>query len=177
MGRDGLDEGVDLGDRLLHCAAEDLLAESGGRPRARIDAFLFEGVKEERERPFRVRAAVDAEIPLLGQGIRKRTLDVLPAAYVAVVHPHQRVVLEGVTVVLGQGAFGGGAHMGKDQSRAYLGRDALEVDAVPSRKGGGEDTRGIAQVSFCVPADTEAVTVDWAALVKAEPRVVRLRED
>lgn len=39
----------------------------------------------------------------------------LPTADVAIVHPHQTAMAEGVTVAVGQGAFGRGSHMGEDQ--------------------------------------------------------------
>ena len=82
-----------------------------------------------------------------------------------------------MTVVLGERALGGGPDVGEDQSRACLWCDALEVDAIPSRKSGGEDTWSIAEVSLCVPADTEAVTVDGSAVVQAKAGIVRLGEN
>lgn len=172
VGRDGLDEGVDLGDGLSHGATEDIWTEAAGRFGAGVDAFVFEGVEEEGEGPFGIGAAVDAEVPSVVQRVGERPFDIIPTADVAVVHPHQAVVLEGVAVVLREGAFGCGADVGEDEAGACLRCDAFEVHAVPGRQGGGKDAWAVAQVGFCVPADAEAVAVDWSALVQAKAGIV-----
>lgn len=132
MRGDRFDECIDLGDRLLHGTSEDFLTKSIWRFAARIDSFVLKGVEEECKCPFRVCATINADVPFVGQGICERALDVFPAADVAIVHPHERVVLEGVAVVFGERAFGRGADVSEDQSRTCFWRDPLEIDAVPS---------------------------------------------
>ena len=66
---------------------------------------------------------------------------------------------KGVAVGVGEGAFGGGAYMGKDKVRGCLGSDAGQVDTIPSWDCAGEYARGRPEVGWCVVADTEAVTV------------------
>ena len=53
-------------------------------------------------------------------------------------------MLEGVAVVLGEGALGGGTDVGEDQAGTGFGSDTFEIHAVPGGQGGGEDTGCVA---------------------------------
>lgn len=174
--RDVADELIDLGDGLDHHTPQQGLAEPlRARIGAGVHTLLLEEVEEERERPLAVGAALHAQEPLVGEGIGQRALDVVPPADVAVVHPHQRLVLERVAVIVGERAFCRGAHVGKDQVGARLRRETLQVLAVPRWQCGGEDARLRTQLGVCVEADTEAIAVDWAAVVLRLPWLVWVR--
>lgn len=80
-------------------------------------------------------------------------------------HPHQSLVLEGVAVGIGEGAFGCGADVGEDQVRACFGRQAFEVFAIPGWERRGEDARVWAEFWVCVKAYPKAVTIHGAAVV------------
>lgn len=125
---------IDLRNRLDHDPPQERLAEPlGPRIRAGIGPFLLHQIEEQRKGPLAVRAALDAQVPLVRERGGQRALDVLPPADAAVVHPHERVVLERVAVVLRERALRGGPHVGEDQVRARLGRQAFQVLAVPGR--------------------------------------------
>lgn len=123
---------IDPSNGLHHHLTQKRLSEAlGTGVRARIGAFLFEEIKEQSKCPLAVRAALDAQVPLVGEGLAEGTLDVVPPADAAVVHPHKGVVLEGMAIVVCESALCGGANMGEDQIRACLGRETFQVLAVP----------------------------------------------
>jgi len=164
---------VDLGDGLDHDAPQQRLPEAlGPGVRAGIHALLLHEVEEERKGPLAVGPALDAQVPPVRQRGGQRALDVLPAADVAVVHPHERAVLEGVAVILRQRALGRRPHVREDQARARLGRQPLQVLAVPRRQGRGEDARLRAQLGVRVEADAEAIAVDGSAGVLEKTKKV-----
>lgn len=71
---------------------------------------------------------------------------------------------EGMAVGGGEGAGGGGAHVGEDEGGGRLGGQPREVDAVPGGRGGGEEAGGGAEGGVGgVVADAEAVAVVGAA--------------
>ncbi|MCJ1407568.1 hypothetical protein MMC19_001639 [Ptychographa xylographoides] len=163
-------ERVDPLDRREHRRAQHRVAEPGpGRCRfalrralrqlVRVDARPLQAVEEQRERPFGVRAALHAEEPFLAEAEGQRAFDERPGGDAAVVHPHEPRVAEGVAVCVGEGAGGGGAHVGEDQRRSRVGGQTREVDAVPGRDGGGEEARLGAERGRRVVADAEAVAV------------------
>ena len=134
-----------------------------GRLGARVDALPLHAVEEEGEGPLAVGAALDEEEP----GVRERggegALDGRPGRDAAVVHEHQRAVPERVAVGVRERAGGGRAHVGEDQGRRRLRREAGQVDAVPRRDSGGEEAGGGAEGGGGVIADAEAVAVVGAA--------------
>lgn len=110
-----------LGNCLHHDPAQKGLPESLRTwIRTRIHTLLLKEVEEKCKRPLAIGTSLDAQIPLVSQGVGERPLDVLESADAAVVHPHQGLVLEGVAVVIGQGALCGCAHVGEDQIGAGL---------------------------------------------------------
>lgn len=117
-GGNGGDQGVDAVDGLEQGLAEHrvpepaVVADGLG---ARVVSGFLQAVEEEGEGPFAVGAAAYLVEPFGGDGHGECALDVLPAADVAVVHPHQAAVVEGVAVAVGQGAFGRGSHVSEDQ--------------------------------------------------------------
>jgi hypothetical protein len=133
--------------------------------RAGIHALPLEQVEKQRKRPLAIRAALHAQKPPVRERPRQRTLDVLPPADVPVVHPHQRLVLERVAVVVGERALGRGAHVREYQARACLGRKAFEVLAVPRGQRRREDAWFRAEFRVRVEAYAEAVAVDGAPVV------------
>lgn len=66
---------------------------------------------------------------------------------------------KGVAVVLTEGALGGGADVAKDEAGRRLGRNALEVGAVPCGDGRGEEAGRRAELGVCVEAYAEAIGV------------------
>lgn len=114
--RDGGDERVQLLDGLEHSLPEDGMTETLSVENRGIGiiAHAIQHVEEESEGPFAVGAAADAAEPALVESHGEAPLDVFPAADVAVVHPHQAVVVKRVAVGVGEGALGGGADVGED---------------------------------------------------------------
>lgn len=151
---------VELLNRLEQCLAQHCVAEPAvaGR-RARIMTHALERIEEQRKGPLAVRRALHLEEPLVGNRGGEASLDVLPAADAAVVHPHETVVAEGVAVLVREVALGGGADMGEDERGAGLGCQALEVQAVPSGDGRGEDAWLRAKFGVGVVANAEAIAV------------------
>lgn len=152
---------IDLGDGLDHDPAQELLPKPfWPRIRARIGALLLHQVEEQRKRPLAVRAALDAQVPAVRERGGQRSLDVLPATDVAVVHPHQGVVLERVAVVLCQGALCGGSHMGEDEVRAGFARQTLQVLTVPGRERRREDAWLRPQLGVWIEPNAKAIPID-----------------
>lgn len=106
---------IDPGNSLHHDLPQQRLPKAV-RPgiRAGIDAFLCKEIEEQRKGPFTVCPALDAQVPLVGEGLAQGTLDVVPSADVTVVHPHEGVVLEWVAVVVGKSSLRRSADVSKD---------------------------------------------------------------
>ena len=97
----GADELVEARDGLFHGVAQCLCAEAVRGGRGGVDVlFVGEDVQEEGEGAFGVGAAVDGVVPFVVEGGGEGPLDVLEGPDVAVMHPHEGVVHEGVAVVL-----------------------------------------------------------------------------
>lgn len=165
--RDCGDQRVQLLDGLEHSFPKDgmpetLFIESGG---IRVVAHTVEDIQEERKSPFAIRAPAHAAEPAFLQPHGEAALDVLPGADVAVVHPHQAVAVEWMAVGVGEGALGGGAHVGEDELRGGFGAEPVQVDAIPGGYGGGEDAGGGTEGWGGVVAESEAIAVVWAAAV------------
>lgn len=141
---------------------ETLLVEKGG---IRVVAHTVEHVEEECKSPLAVGAPPHAAEPALLQPHGEAALDVLPAADVAVVHPHQAVAVKRVAVGVREGALGGGTYVGEDELRGGFGAQPVQVDAIPGGDSGGEDAGGGTESWGGVVAESEAVTVVWAAAI------------
>ena len=103
------------------------------------------------------------EVPFVVKLLGQAPLDVLPATQTTIVHPHQTAIGKGVAVVFAQGTFGSSTDMGEDQSGGSLGGEAVQVGAVPSGNGGGEEARAGAEFRIGVEADAEAVSIVLAS--------------
>lgn len=157
---------VNLGDGLDHDLPQQGLPEAfRARVGAGIDALFLQEVEEQRESPLTVRTALDAQVPAVRERAGQRALDVVPAADAAVVHPHQRLMLKGVAVVVRERALRRGAHVREDQIRACLRRQPFQVLAVPCRQRGREDARLGTQLGVGVESDPEPIAVDGSAVV------------
>ena len=138
------------------------LIERGG---VGIVAHSVQCVQKDGERPLTVGVSTHAAEPFLSKSYGKISLDVLPAADIAIVHPHEAFVMEWVAVGVRKGSFGGGTDMGEDQIRCCFGTEAMKIYAIPSRYGGSEYARFWTQRRRCVIAKTEAITVVRSASV------------
>ena len=172
------DKLVDLRNRLHHNLPQKRLSKPL-RPgiRTRINPFLLQQIQIQRKRPFTIRPTLDAQEPLVRERIGQCPLNILPSTDVAVVHEHQRLVLERVAVVIRERALGCGAHVCKDEIRAGLGCEAFKVLAVPGGKGRREDAWFGAEFGVCVEAYSEAIAVYWTAVIEPQTGIVGLRED
>src|SRR5947207_935401 len=168
----GFDKRVDCRNGLLHCPTKEFLAKTFRRFGTGVSAELFKAVEKEGESAFRIRAAANAKEPLIRKGVGEWPFDVHPAADITVVHPHDRVVLKRVAIVLSKRAFCCRTDVGKDKAGADLGCQSFEIHAVPCRQGGSEDARVRTKRVVRIPADTEAIAIDRAACVETETRVI-----
>ena len=161
------DELVDAGDGVEHGAAKHGVSEAVARElgRVRVAPHALEGVEVEGKSPFAVGAALDTQEPPVAEIVDEAPLDVLPAADVAVVHPHQPLVPERMAVAVRQRTLGRGPHVRKDQRRRRLRRQSLEVDAVPRRDRRREYARLRTQLRVRVVPDSESIAVVRPALV------------
>lgn len=147
FGGDVGDQLVDALDGVQHGVSEHGVAKAAAaaataiRGRARIMTAPLQAVEEDGKGPLAVGAAVHAVEPLGRDGQSQGALDLSPAADVAVVHPQQATVSEGVAVAVGERAFGRGPHVGEDERRRRLGCQPFQVDAVPRRDCRREDAR------------------------------------
>lgn len=164
FGGDVGDQLVDALDGAQHGVSEHGVAKATAvaptiRGRARIMTTPLQAVEEDGKGPLAVGAAVHAVEPLGRDGQSQSALDLSPAADVAVVHPQQATVSEGVAVAVGERAFGRGSHVGEDERRRRLGRQPFQVDAVPRRDCRREDARFRPQRGRRVIAYPESVAV------------------
>ena len=115
------DKLINLRNRLHHHPSKQRLPKPlRPRIRTRIHPFPLQQIQEQRKRPLAIRPTLNTQIPPVRERRPQRTLHILPAANVAVVHEHQRLVLEGMAVVVRKGTFGRRAHVREDQVRACL---------------------------------------------------------
>jgi hypothetical protein len=122
-------------NRPQHCRTEDIWAEPSFWGYTWIVPHTLKTIEEERKCPLAICTAVDSKIPLIGETLPKAAFDMLPTSQIAIMHPHKTTMVEGVTIIIAQRAFGSGSHMSEDQRRGGLGSDSLEIDAIPSWSG------------------------------------------
>jgi hypothetical protein len=91
------------------------------------------------------------------------TLDVFPAAKTSIVHPHQRAMREGMAVVFGKGTLSGRADVTEYETGRRLGRQALQVRAVPGGYCGCEEAGRRAQLGVGIEPYAEAICVVLAS--------------
>ena len=161
--RDSIDELVAKLNSPQHRLPQHRRPEAPLGRRAWVMPHTLQRIKEQRKRPLAVRAARNAEVPLVRKVLAKAALDVLPPSDAAVVHEHEAAVVKGVAVVLAKGSLGRGAHVREDQARGRLGGDAVEVRAVPCRYGRGEEAGGGPELRVRVEAYAEAIGIVLAA--------------
>ena len=160
------DKLINLRNRLHHHASQQRLPKPlWPRIRTRIHALPLQQIQKQRKRPFAIRPALHAQIPLICQRRPQRPLDILPPADTAVMHEHQRLVLERMAIVIRQRSLGCRAHMRKNQVRACLARQTLEVLAVPCWKRRCEYAWFWAEFRVCVEAYPEAIAIHGTTVV------------
>lgn len=159
-GGDLSDEAIDALDGLQHRFAKHRVPEASliGAG-AGIMTGLLHAVQEQGKGPFAVGSALHFVEPFGVYRQGQRALDVLPASDVAVVHPHQAAVVEGVAVAVRDGSLGRGAQVGENEGRCGFRCQSFQVDAIPCWDGGREDARFGPEGGRCVVANAEAIAV------------------
>ncbi|KAI6751627.1 hypothetical protein HG531_006323 [Fusarium graminearum] len=90
---------VDLGDGTLYGFSKNCWTKTGFGASAWVVAKSLEGIEKESKRPFAVGAALDAQVPLVGQALTEASLDVFPSTESSIMHPHQASMCKRMTVV------------------------------------------------------------------------------
>lgn len=151
---------VDPLDRVQHRFPQHGMAESPVRGIGTgIVPGLLHAVQKQGKRPLAISPSLDSVEPFCVDGQGQRTLDVLPASNVAVVHPHQGSIEERMAVAIGQRSLGRCSQVGKYERRGGFGGQPFQIDAVPRRDRRGEDARLGAQGWSGIVANSETVAI------------------
>ena len=174
-----VDEAIDPFDCIQQSCPQDGMTETTRHRVGRIDIDpqILQAIEEECKSPFTVGVALDDVEPTIADVDHQVPLHLCPAGDVAIVHPHEILVAEGMAVAIRQAAFCGCPHVGEDERRSGLGGQAREIDAVPSRDGGGEDTGIRPQGGGRIVANAKAVAIVRPPAVQTEAGIVGLSED